>query len=107
MFVLPGIGPIVAAGPVVETIAGGAAGAAVGGGGMAGAGAASELGVALRTEGIDDEQLERLHAAIADGEVVIINRCRGADCGPRRQALEATEPDELLELPFGGVLHRD
>jgi hypothetical protein len=51
MFLVPGIGPILAAWHAMEALVGAAAGAAVTGGVLAGAGAASQLTVAVRRKG--------------------------------------------------------
>lgn len=106
MFVLPGIGPVLAAGPVVEAIASAAAGAAAGGGAMAAGGAASQLAVALRTEGIPEEKLDELHRAIEEGHFLLLMRCRRDECPDFRQALSETEPRELEDFPFGSLVKR-
>ncbi len=72
LFIVPGLGAVMAAGPVVEALASAATGAAVGGGAMAGAAAVSQLSVALRRMGIPDEELEGLEAAIREGRTLLL-----------------------------------
>lgn len=106
MFLLPGLGPVLAAGPVVEALAGAAAGAAAGGGAMAAGGAASQLAVALRTEGIPEEKLDELHRAIEEGHFLLLMRCGKDECPDFRHALSETEPRDLEDFPFGSLVKR-
>jgi hypothetical protein len=75
LFVLPGIGPLLAAGPMVEALGGAIAGAAVAGGSMAGAAALSQLASALHRIGIPEADIELIHRAIESGHYVIILHC--------------------------------
>jgi uncharacterized membrane protein len=75
LFVLPGIGPLLAAGPVVEALGGAIAGAAVAGGSMAGAAALSQLASALHRIGIPEADIELIHRAIESGHYVVILHC--------------------------------
>lgn len=75
LFVLPGIGPLLAAGPVVEALGGAIAGAAVAGGAMAGAAAFTELTSALHRIGVSKTEVEEIHAAIERGSYVVILHC--------------------------------
>lgn len=75
LFVLPGIGPLLAAGPVVEALGGAITGAAVAGGGMAGAAVLSELASALHRIGIPKADIELIHGAIEAGHYVVILHC--------------------------------
>jgi hypothetical protein len=74
LFVIPGIGPVLAAGPVVEAIAAALAGAGLGGGAMAGAAAASQLTVAMHRSGVPEEKLEILQNAIEQGHYLLMLR---------------------------------
>lgn len=78
LFLLPGLGPLVAAGPVVEALGGAIAGAALAGAGMAGAAVVTELATALHRVGIPDEQIAELEQAIRDGHIVVILHCAPA-----------------------------
>ncbi|WP_303906239.1 hypothetical protein [Thiohalomonas denitrificans] len=105
LFVVPGLGFIAAAGPVVDALAGAAAGAAGGGGVMAGAGAVSHLATAMRNAGVPDQELDRLHTAIEHGEYVLMLRCRRNECERYSPAMKGAGADEVLEHPFGGWRH--
>ncbi len=72
LFVLPGLGPLLAAGPVVEMIGGAVAGTLLGSGAMAGAAALTQLATALHHIGIPEEQVRQLHQWIEQGRVVVI-----------------------------------
>jgi hypothetical protein len=74
LFVIPGIGPVLAAGPVVEAIAAALAGAGLGGSAMAGAAAASEFMVAMHRSGVPVEKLEMLQDAIEQGDYLLMLR---------------------------------
>lgn len=81
LFVIPGIGPVLAAGPVVEAIAAALAGAGLGGGAMAGAAAASEFTVAMHRSGVPGEKLEMLQDAIGQGHYLIMLRLDEKESG--------------------------
>jgi hypothetical protein len=81
LFVIPGIGPVLAAGPVVEAIAAAVAGAGLGGGAMAGAAAASQLSVAMHRSGVPEEKLEALHDAIEQGHYLVMLRLDEEEAG--------------------------
>jgi len=72
LFVAPGVGALMAAGPIVEALGGALTGAALTGGAMAGAAALTQLGQALRHFGIPEASLERLHQAIENGKIVVL-----------------------------------
>ncbi len=78
MFVIPGLGAVLAAGPIVEAIAAALAGAAVSGSAMAGAAAVSQLAIALHRMGIPHERLQYFHDAIQQGHYIIMLRCGNA-----------------------------
>jgi len=68
LFVLPGIGPVLIAGPLIDALAGAAIGA-----GLMGAGAAvTHLSIAFNRLGIPDDKLQVLHQAIMDGKTVLL-----------------------------------
>ncbi len=75
LFVLPGIGPLLAAGPVVEALGGAIAGAALAGGAMAGAAALTQLAGALHRMGVPDADIEVIHDAIQQGRYAVILHC--------------------------------
>lgn len=102
MFLLPGVGPVLAAGPVVEAIAGALAGAGLTGGVMAGAAAVTQLAVALHRSGVPEAQLERLHQALVDGDTLVMLR---TDAGNRERwtALLSWGARDLQDFPYTGV----
>ena len=103
LFVVPGVGAVMAAGPIAEALAGAAAGAAATGGAMAGAGAVSHLAVGLRNAGIPEERLDELHQAIENGEYVVLLRCPAGECPEWRRILAWSEPDQVDDFPFCGL----
>mgnify|MGYP001824253727 FL=1 len=104
LFLIPGLGPLLAAGPIVEAIVGAAAGAGVGGGVMAGAAALSHLAVAMRRVGIPEDQLEAIHAAIEAGQYVVMLRVDADEVTRWRQLLESRGAGPLLVFPFRSLL---
>ena len=100
MFILPGLGAIVAAGPIVEAIAGAISGAAVGGGTMAGAAAISELAVAIHQMGVPEEKLHQLHEAIVQGHYVVILRCASEETTSCRSLLTRRGDEEVEDFPY-------
>ncbi len=72
LFVAPGVGALLAAGPIVEALGGALTGAALTGGAMAGAAALTQLGQAMLDFGIPRAALQRLHQAIEDGKIVVL-----------------------------------
>ena len=81
LFVIPGIGPVLAAGPVVEAIATALAGAGLGGSAMAGAAAASQFTVAMHRSGVPEEKLEMLQNAIQQGHYLLMLRLDEDEAG--------------------------
>jgi hypothetical protein len=112
MFVIPVVGPIFAAGPIVEAIvatlgggvAGAAAGGAVGGAGMAGAAALTHLASVMHRMGIPQDKLDHLHQAIVDGHFVLLLREAADQIQPWLEVLRRSEAREVLELPYKGLV---
>jgi len=125
MFLLPGVGPVVAAGPLVASLTAGAAGAGAGGVLMAGAGAGAHLATAIHRLGIPADCLDDMHQRLAGGETLLmllldrdeaprwrplLEDAMPADMAPaaasESAAAAATPPDRpvaLWELPFTGL----
>ncbi len=100
LFVLPGIGPLLAAGPVVETLGGAIAGATVAGGAMAGAAALTQLAGALHRIGVPASAIEQIHRAIESDHYVIILHCepeQASHCGMR---LGMAGADPVIVMPI-------
>lgn len=99
VFMLPGLGLLLAAGPVVELIGGAIAGAAVGGGVMAGAAALTELASALHRMGIAEPELQRIHQAIEQGRHVLVLHTESAEAERWRSLLQWSGAESIAVLP--------
>ncbi|WJW76342.1 hypothetical protein QVG61_04405 [Thiohalobacter sp. IOR34] len=100
LFVLPGLGPVLAAGPVVEAIGGAISGAALAGGAMAGAAVLSELASALHRLGIPEQHLQALHDAVRDGHYLVILQCNPEEVEDCAGHLRRAAPLQILTLPI-------
>jgi uncharacterized membrane protein len=108
LFVMPAVGPVFAAGPIVEAIvaalggsvAGAAVGGAVGGAGMAGAAALTHLASVMHRIGIPQDQLDHLHQAIVDGHYVLLLREAADQVQPWLDVLRQSEAAEVQEFPY-------
>jgi hypothetical protein len=103
MFLIPGLGPLLAAGPVVEALAGAAAGAGIGGGTLAGAAAISELTVAVHRMGVPEERLEAMRRHIEEGRYLLILIVETEQAARWREALERTGARDLADYPYPGL----
>ena len=95
LFLLPGIGPILIAGPLIDALAGGALGAGV----MTTGAAITHLTIALRRAGIPEDKLAILHQAIMDGKTVLIMHCGNDDPEAWHQRLVWTGADPVFTMP--------
>jgi len=95
MFVLPGIGAVLIAGPLLEALAG----AAVGAGLMTAGAAVTHLTIALRRLGIPEDKLNILHQAVMDGKTVLLLHCGNDDPEFWRQRLAWQGADPILTMP--------
>ncbi len=92
MFVLPGVGALLAAGPIVEAIAGAVAGGVLTGGAMAGAAALTGLASALHRMGIPQDALAEIEKAVSEGAYVVMLHC------------DATEVEKcLIKIRWAGA----
>ncbi|MGD8932368.1 MAG: hypothetical protein PVI52_07350, partial [Chromatiales bacterium] len=99
IFWLPVIGPVIAMGHLVSAFATGVVGSAVGGTGLAGAAAVSQLAVALHRHGLPDETLEELHREVERGHYLIILQTRDRNEGDRfREVLSQGRAEEIMVL---------
>jgi len=94
-FLLPGIGPVFIAGPLIDALAGGAIGTGL----MTTGAAATHLTIALRRAGIPEDKLEMLHDAIMDGKTVLLMHCGKDDPDVWRQRLAWTGADPVFIMP--------
>ncbi|HUX31849.1 MAG TPA: hypothetical protein VMV78_14670 [Thiobacillus sp.] len=95
LLMLPGIGPVLIAGPLIDAIAG----AAVGAGLMTAGAAATHLTIALHRLGIPDDKLKILHQAIMDGKTVLLMHCGNDDPEAWRQRLSWTGANPVFTMP--------
>jgi hypothetical protein len=95
LFLLPGIGPVLIAGPLIDAIAG----AAIGAGLMTTGAAVTHLTIALRRLGIPEDKLTILHQAVMDGKTVLLMHCGYDDPEVWRQRLAWTGADPVFTIP--------
>ena len=102
LFILPGIGPLLAAGPVVEALGGAIAGAAVSGGAMAGAAVLSQLASALHRIGVPQADIDNIHEAVESGHYVVILHCdpAQADHCAMRLGWAGADPVTLMPVEY-------
>jgi len=95
LLLLPGIGSVLIAGPLIDAIAG----AAVGAGLMTAGAAATHLTIGLRRLGIPEDKLVILHQAVMDGETVVLMHCGNDDPETWRRRLAWEGADPVFTLP--------
>jgi hypothetical protein len=105
LFLVPGTGAVLVAGPLVEALAGGAAGAGVGGGALAGGAALSHLAVAAHRMGVPEERLEETRQLIHEGHHLLLLIADAEEVPGWRKTLEPTGPNPLWDFPYTGVHH--
>ena len=103
-FIIPGVGPIAAAGFIVEALAGGAV---IGAGVMAGAAALSQLAIAFHRAGIPEETILVLHKAIEEGKYVLMLRGAETEIAQWREVLETGNPLDIYDLPYSRMIDKD
>jgi len=103
IFLLPGVGPVLAAGHVVEALAGGAAGAGVGGAAMAGAGAAAELTTAVHRMGLPEGCHDEIRERLERGEHLLMLIQHHEEVSRWRPLLEQDQPLVIHDLPYTGL----
>jgi len=99
MFVLPGLGALLVAGPIVEVLGAAIAGAAVAGGTMAGAAAVSHLASALHRMGIPEDELAQIEAAIQAGQYVVILHCTPEESEKHARTMAWAGAEPVYQLP--------
>jgi hypothetical protein len=89
-FFIPGIGPLVMAGPLVGWIVGALEGAVVVGG-------LSALGAGLYSSGFAKDSILKYETALKAGKYVVIAHGSEADAIQAKEILHRTEPEALTE----------
>ena len=87
-FIIPGIGPILAAGPVVAWIVGALEGAVVVGG-------VSALGAGLYSMGIPKDSIVKYETALKTDQFLLIVHGTAAEVAKAKDIIETTHPAEL------------
>src|ERR1039457_1583235 len=87
-FMIPGLGPILAAGPVVAWIVGALESAAVVGGGSA-------LGAGLYRMGIPKDRIVEYEAALKTDQFLLIVHGTGAEGAKAKEIIETTHPSQV------------
>jgi hypothetical protein len=104
MFLIPGLAPMFAAGPIVEAIIGAAGGAGIGGGVLAGAGAISRLGVAVHRMGVPQDQIEKFHDRLEQGQYLLMLIVGNEESDDWRSRLIHHNPELLADYPYVGYI---
>jgi hypothetical protein len=100
MFLIPGVGPVLAAGPLVEALAGALAGAGLGGGAMAGAAALSEFTVALHRSGVPEEKLEAMQEALDRGCYLVMLILSEEEVSGWQKVIREAGPVSCEDFPY-------
>lgn len=100
VFLLPGLGPIAAAGPLAQMLLGGLASATLTGGTLAAAGALSQLSVIIHRLGIPHEQLDALHQDILNDKYLLILQGQGHELLPYHDLVTANA-EKFFDLANG------
>lgn len=104
LFIIPGMGPVAAAGFIVETLV---TGAAVGVSAIAGAATLSQLAIAFHRTGIPEKTILTLHQAIQDGKYVLLLRGTEIEVTQWQKILESGNPLNIQNLPFARITDKD
>ncbi len=94
LFLVPGIGAVFAAGPIVEALVGGI----VGGTTLVGAAALTSITMALRRMGVPEEKLTLLHSAIDGGSYVVMLHTDAAQSAKLTQQLGGAGAESVFEI---------
>jgi hypothetical protein len=100
VFVFPGIGPLLMAGPIIELLGATLAGAAITGTAMAGAAVITELSSALHSAGVPEQDIEALHDAVMQGKTLVILHCLVSQEQECSHYLHETGAEQELIIPI-------
>lgn len=95
-FIVPGVGPMVIAGPLVGWLIGALEGAVVVGG-------VSALGACLYSQGIPKNSILKYETALKSGKFVVIAHGTGEDVSHARKVIDRTAAETLEEHQISGV----
>lgn len=95
MFVVPGVGALLLAGPIINALTG----AVLGAGLMAGSALATRLAIAFHRLGVPQDILENLHAAVMDGKTVLLLHGGNADPEELQRRLSWHGAEEVITIP--------
>jgi len=104
IFLFPGVGPVMAAGPVVEAIIAAAGGASIGGGALAGVAAASQLSVAIHRMGVPEKEIDRIQNLINDGYYMLLLIVDNSVATDWRNRLQLNNAEPVMSYPYVGLL---
>ncbi|MEJ2576649.1 MAG: hypothetical protein P8106_08160 [Gammaproteobacteria bacterium] len=104
LFVVPGAGALLAAGPLAEALVGAAAGAGLGGGVMAGGAALTNLAVAAHRMGIPSARLDEMHQLLEKGNYLILLIVHESEVARWQEVLKRQAADPLWVFPYLGVV---
>jgi hypothetical protein len=98
MFLIPGLGPIIAFGPIVEALIG----AGIGAGALAGASAISQLGVAVHRMGVPQDQIDAFHNRLEQGQYLFMLIVGNNETDRWLSILSQHNPELLVDYPYVG-----
>lgn len=104
LFIIPGLGPVAAAGFIVETLV---TGVAVGVSAIAGAATLSQLAITFHRIGIPEETIFTLHQAIQDGKYVLLLRGTELELTQWRGILESVNPLKIDDFPYARIINNN
>lgn len=99
MFVVPGLGPMMIAGPLVNALIGAGVGSAL----MAGGASLSQLTVAIHRMGVPEERLHETQQLIEAGHYVLLLILHRDETARWTRLLEKTGPEATWSYPYVGV----
>src|ERR1700722_7608952 len=88
LFIIPGLGPVLAAGPIVASIVAGLENAVVVGG-------VSVLGAGLFSIGVPKDSIVKYEAAIKTDQFLLIAHGTAAEVAKAKEIIESTHPSQL------------
>ena len=98
LFLIPGLAPLIAAGPIAEALIG----AGIGGTAMAGAGAISHLGIAVHRMGVPRSEIDNFHERLKNGEYMLMLVVDNSEIEGLRKQITRHRPVLLVDYPYVG-----